>query len=407
MADPKILLFTDQFPFGNYEQFLETEIIELAKYSDEITVVPTKTGSKQRPLPSNVTLDTGLADRIKGNLFSKTIWLCTHLIPAVRTLYDYKKYFLKGDATRRVLRFVYNCYQSKSWIMSRYSGPIDRAILYTYWFGANTFGIAQWARDQPYISVVSRTHRHDLYEEENYPAFIPFRKETIDLMDSIYFVSKHGLYYLMEKYPFGLPKYHFAPLGVRDPGFICPASDDGVWRILSCSTIREVKQLDLLLESLFLLATKRPGKAMAWYHIGSGPGKSKLEQVIKKSSPSNLSCTFLGQLENREVLKFYCDQPIDIFINVSRSEGLPVSIMEAQSCGIPVMATAVGGIPEIVNDQNGVLLSSQPNKLEIADALSKYFLEEAAQKRSASWASWKKGYNGSENYRDFYQMLVS
>ena len=50
-------------------------------------------------------------------------------------------------------------------------------------------------------------------------------------------------------------------------------------------------------------------------------------------------------------------QPIDIFINVSSSEGLPVAIMEAISFDIPIIATNVGGTSEIVTPETGILIA--------------------------------------------------
>jgi len=48
-------------------------------------------------------------------------------------------------------------------------------------------------------------------------------------------------------------------------------------------------------------------------------------------------------LPHNDVLNYYASNPVDVFINTSSSEGLPVSIMEAMSFGIPVIATNVGG----------------------------------------------------------------
>ncbi|NCO54621.1 MAG: glycosyltransferase, partial [Bacteroidetes bacterium] len=50
---------------------------------------------------------------------------------------------------------------------------------------------------------------------------------------------------------------------------------------------------------------------------------------------------------------------VDLFINVSESEGIPVSIMEALSAGIPVIATNVGGTNEIVNNDVGFLIDKE------------------------------------------------
>lgn len=54
----------------------------------------------------------------------------------------------------------------------------------------------------------------------------------------------------------------------------------------------------------------------------------------------------------------YSEHPVDVFINLSTNEGVPVSIMEAISFDIPIVATDVGGTSEIVTDETGILVSS-------------------------------------------------
>ena len=70
---------------------------------------------------------------------------------------------------------------------------------------------------------------------------------------------------------------------------------------------------------------------------------------------------FTGPISNNKVFELYRTTPIDLFINVSKSEGIPVSIMEALSVSIPVLATNCGGIEEIVNNEVGYIISSDPS----------------------------------------------
>ena len=60
-----------------------------------------------------------------------------------------------------------------------------------------------------------------------------------------------------------------------------------------------------------------------------------------------------------------------MFINLSSSEGIPVSIMEAQSFGIPVIATNVGGSGEIVVSETGVLVDENRTEASVLLSLNK------------------------------------
>lgn len=59
----------------------------------------------------------------------------------------------------------------------------------------------------------------------------------------------------------------------------------------------------------------------------------------------------------------------DAFVLASNNEGLPVAMMEALALGLPIVATAVGGVPEIVNDSNGVLVPPR-DPMALADAIA-------------------------------------
>ena len=61
-----------------------------------------------------------------------------------------------------------------------------------------------------------------------------------------------------------------------------------------------------------------------------------------KCASQNISFELKGFVDNNELLQIYTDKCFSFFINVSESEGLPVSIMEAASAGIPIVATDVG-----------------------------------------------------------------
>jgi hypothetical protein len=84
--------------------------------------------------------------------------------------------------------------------------------------------------------------------------------------------------------------------------------------------------------------------------------------------------------------------------------------MEAMSCGIPVMATDVGGVSEIVDGTNGFLLHSDLTAPELAEELDRcagLSKERWEQMSMAARSMWKTRYNADENYRHFYETVLT
>ena len=142
-----------------------------------------------------------------------------------------------------------------------------------------------------------------------------------------------------------------------------------------------------------------------WHIIGDGPDKSTLE-IMAEGLPPSVNCIFYGACDEQKINEIY-KTPIDCFINASTNEGLPVSIMEAVSAGIPIVATDVGGTKEIVNEQTGVLVPSNINPQELAkavdDNLSKF---KNPDFRVGVAEFWKKNFNSKKNYASFYKRIT-
>ena len=64
-------------------------------------------------------------------------------------------------------------------------------------------------------------------------------------------------------------------------------------------------------------------------------------------------------------------QASDLFVLASHTEGMPNVVMEAMACGLPVIATAVGGLPEAVGDCDGVILVPPENIDELEKTITK------------------------------------
>lgn len=95
---------------------------------------------------------------------------------------------------------------------------------------------------------------------------------------------------------------------------------------------------------------------------GDGPLRNQLDWECAKLGV-NKQVSFLGALNHEQVIKLLSQS--DIFLLPSLTEGMPVSVIEAMACGTPIVATAVGGTPELIADGiSGILVQpSDPEAL--------------------------------------------
>lgn len=114
---------------------------------------------------------------------------------------------------------------------------------------------------------------------------------------------------------------------------------------------------------------------------------------------ANVRVCLKGRLTNDEVHQYYSKKNIDMFINVSASEGLPVSIMEAMSYGVPALATDVGGNSEIVTNETGYLVKADISSEELAEFFEKLTLNvnQVTEKKENAYRMWENQYQVNKN----------
>jgi glycosyltransferase involved in cell wall biosynthesis len=197
-------------------------------------------------------------------------------------------------------------------------------------------------------------------------------------------------------------------MGVADPGFIASESAPGTISLVSCSLLVGIKRIDLMVKGVADAARRRPEINFVWHHFGEGELRPSLESLAKAELPSNVDWRFPGYPGPEELLTFYRESPVDVFMNTSASEGTSVAMMEAISCGLPVLATSVGGNPEIVSAANGILVGENPTPGEIGEALLRLEEDRAALRlmRTASREVWVRKYDAAVTYGEFAKRLV-
>jgi len=121
----------------------------------------------------------------------------------------------------------------------------------------------------------------------------------------------------------------------------------------------------LLLKAFNDLSPKLKDKASISI-IGDGPKLKQLKEYIKETKLQGIN--LLGSIPRKEVFEVL--KRSDIFALISSWEGFPYTIIEAMSCGLPVIASDVGGIREALNNECGILVK-RGDQQEIKQALEK------------------------------------
>jgi glycosyltransferase involved in cell wall biosynthesis len=408
-----LLFFTQSYPYdGALEQtFVQSELEYLAQSFAKVVVLPGTTDGNLYAAAPGIVYETGLAEEIRNSGRIKPLLFALSSFLLYREIVCNPRIVFNVFTIKRLVAHVGLACVTRQWVKRylRQSRILsEQTIFYTYWLQHLTLGLGMLKADpKSRIRLISRAHGFDLYEERQSSHYQPCRKKVLALLDRLFLASEQSKKYMVGKYPKFEPMYRVAKLGTADPGFLCKPSTDGVFRLASCSSIGPLKRLLLLVEALDVLGQNRKEMRVEWYHIGDGPQRAEVEQASLRL-PRNVKSVFCGHLPPENIMPFYRDVPIDLFVTLSKTEGgCPVSIKEAQSCGIPVMGTSVGGIPEIVSDENGRLLPEDPTPTEIALAIEAFMKkgEIAKEKRRRSREDWMLSSNETTLNRLFAQEL--
>jgi len=394
----KIILFTASYPYGSGETFVESELEVISKLVEEIVIIPMKTKGVARSLYAlpNVKVVNIHGNDIRNSEIGLSLVLKMRILLNEWSYSNTSFKYLRYD-----LRMLHNAENiAKKLNVWLQSFETKNAVFYSFWFDewANVLAILKLKGLLP--KHVCRAHGYDLYFERHERKQIPLRFFQLKHVTSVVAVSKAGRDYLRSHFPKFKNKIGFSYLGTKDYGLNENHSTNQI-HIVSCSTVKPLKRV----EDIFQIIEGIP--FVHWTHIGDGEGFVALEKRV--SSSEHRSRVFLkGAMSHDEVMAFYSTRPITCFMNISESEGLPVSIMEAISFGIPVIATNVGGTSEIVNEQTGVLLAANPTIDEAKQSLIA-ILEQINNGNYPSQTIrdfWKIHFDAKINYRNFIDQLV-
>lgn len=412
---PLMFISTEGYPYVNFEApFIEPELEELLK-NYEVTFISHVHDDKCEKIQWDE--KTGVKAfniNIKLNWFDRIKYFIRFLLDVdgrkeIRLILKEKKNIL--SRVYQSAGFFALAVQNYRMMMKKKILPQNEEfIYYSYWYYYYTYSMTKYKNKFPKAKIVTRTHGFDLYDERYTGNRQPLKNIMEPCIDRIAFISEQGKNYYLKKYNLrdGF-KYCVNRLGTRSVDFSSEnqkKSSGKYFRLASCSSLIPLKRVDLLIKSLSLL-----DEYIEWIHFGSGTEFEDLLSLANEllKEKKNISYSIKGFTPNQDVLEYYKLNYINCFISTSSTEGIPVSIQEAMAFGIPVIATNVGGVSELFED-NGILLKADPTPNEVASAIRKmiYMDRNLYQNwRENSYKVWNERYNAKTNSKVFVEMLKS
>lgn len=405
-----LVILTGSFPYNGGEQFLETEIFFWANTQfNKIYIIPSKNTGKLRSIPENIEVLN--RKPAKGKLRYAILAM---LHP---TLYKELLYLFKHSEILNLPWYIKEAVISTALVLKD-SNELnktlkqisqDKIIIYSYWNDISSYAACLLKSKGIVKGIFSRSHRFDLYEEERPNNYMPLKRQFANNYDKVYLLTDNAIHYYHNKYSANIENLEIARLGVTVP--TTPKNNisfrDKI-NIISLSNCIPVKQIDLIMNAVQTYSRENPDISVQWCHIGGGPLYRVLKDKSKKTERSvkNLKINFLGELTNSEVKNHLRDNNYNMIINASKSEGVPVSIMEAMSYCIPAIAPNVGGISDLVNTDNGYLMPSNCTPLDIINGID--YIRDNQQNLGINAYHWVyKNFNCDRNYPKFINRLQS
>ncbi len=364
-----------EYPYGKGEIFVDYEMRALAENKDIKINIYTlcdkkKLGGVKRFVPENARVIPVCENKSLG-----TYILAFFSMFLVGSLKEIANVF-KEKHSEGVLKCLYrifsynhyaamlaNCYKKER-------GEDENDIFISYWLNECAFSAVKLKNKYRELIVTSRGHGFDIYKERCY---LPFRRTVLSNLDRIYLINQNAKSYFESNYGMWLDtsKIEIEHLGVTMPEKVTGVDGNGMFRVVSCSSVIQLKRLDLLIDALSLIKDKD----IEWVHIGGGPLftqiKSYAEEKLKNSSVKYI---FMGQKNIADIQKYYGEESINLFVNCSDTEGTPVAVMEAMSYGIPAVARAVGGNGEAIDESCGMLIPSEESAIALKEAIEAFYL---------------------------------
>jgi L-malate glycosyltransferase len=259
-------------------------------------------------------------------------------------------------------------YTSRNRLLRRVSYPLEfarflkreRAAALHMHYGTSLIVAGRAARRAGVARVLMTEHA--LHQYQSRPDYTAATAAVAGYADAISVVHPTQIDYLAQNLRFPASRIVYVPNGVRIPadrptrhGVLRTelGADSNDFVIAAIGRLHETKDIPTLIAAFKLLVARDGSRYKLWI-VGDGPARSSIEQAVADHGLQS-NVRLLGQ--RTDVVRIL--HAIDCVAMSSRTEGVPMTLVEAMAHRVPCVATAVGGIPDLFRDGAGLLTPPQ------------------------------------------------
>ncbi len=403
-----IILITEEFPLGGITEksFVLPDVLTLSGRVKRVIIVPLVSScesASSASLPANVEVCT---------LWSRSVTGRCGLLRCIRNMFSpvvigaLRQHLSRRDFTYAAASVAFARFLQR--FIRRSDIDPARLLVYSFWFNFAASG-AYLASSRLGFRYIVRAHGYDF----RLTCAKALRRSTVCHSQGVYVCSSYGASALARTLGITSSEIIASYMGVCKlfPELLTrfhTAADRQI-TVLSVARVIPLKRVEMNLKFMKALAVARPSTHFKWIHVGDGDNMADLAKESAQNLPSNLEVDFRGALDNKAVHEIYRDEVIDWIMLLSRHEALGLALVEAMAYGVPAIATAVEGIPEVVTDDTGLLLDADSQPEEFIRGIVPYIDSDFRmdQLRRASYRRWQQLFDAEHLREKFADKILN
>jgi colanic acid/amylovoran biosynthesis glycosyltransferase len=342
----RVVYVTARLPFGDGEPFIVPEVVALSEQGCELTIVPVRAGGPVADPDARGLLPRTVA---VGLVSPGVLWAALREAFRSPRRVGGALALLRGRDLR-ILAKNLAVFPKALWLARRIR-ETEANHVHAHWASTSS-SLAMAAGHVADVPWSLTAHRWDIAEDN----LLQTKARTACFVRVI---SEHGATELRGLV--GEPDWSpwVLYMGVRLPSGAGGAPPEGPLRILTAARFVEKKGHGVLLDALALLRDR--GVSVRVELAGDGPLEKPTRARVSQLGLTGM-VEFLGRVSHDDLLADLERGRWDVMALPSivthdgQLEGIPVSLIEAMACGVPVVGTDAGGVPELLADEAGILV---------------------------------------------------